>query len=263
VTHGDGLAILFTRRVWIVALLGVAAGLTAWFLAGRQQSVYEQTSSFVLRPGAVLTDAQVPDATRGLSQDSGQVGNTITGVLASNTFLNTASKVALGRPAEDAYSVSSSIRPGSDIIDVTFRGPSPDVLNRISDRYTIIARNWAADTYRAYALEFLGSNASSAPVSPKPLRAAALAALLGLLLGAGAIVAEHRARRTAFPSAALESTDKENVNGVIAVDVLTGRADRLEGILRGNLEDGEQIVRVSPHRLGIVRASRVKSSGKK
>jgi hypothetical protein len=243
---------LILRRLWVVALLALVAGLTAWLTTRGQEKLYDRTLSFVVRPGQALTDSQVPDATRGLAQENGRIANTIGGVLGSDRFLRVASEEAELEGVDGSYSIGATIRPGRDIIDVALRGPDREVLGPLARAYSRVSEEWVGEVYRgAYELEFLNEEPSNGPVAPQTGQSVSLAILLGALLGFGIVFLEARVRQMRGSPVA-DRADLEN-QALVAVEVNTGRADRVEEILRSELQDGERVVRIGPGRLGIVR----------
>jgi hypothetical protein len=241
-------------RLPLLLLAGLAAGTAAWWLVQDQAPVYEQTLTFVLRPSASITDAQIPDAVRGLSQQDAQLVNTIGGAIGSQRFLVDALDAARVDD-RDAYSARSSVRPGSDIVELHLQGPDPEGLESVADRYETRASRWVDDVYRAYTLEFLEADASSGPVAPRTEQLVSLAALLGALLAGGVILAEWKARRRFAPA---EQPRRPEPTQDVLVEDSTGRVDRLEALLRSYAENGEDVVREGPQRLRIVRRSPVR-----
>jgi capsular polysaccharide biosynthesis protein len=181
-------------RLPVVALAAALAGAAAYVVLSGREPVYERTVTFVLRPSANLTDAQIPDAVRGLSQQDAQLVNTIGSALGSRRFLAEALRRAQ-IPGGDAYSARSSVRPGSDIVEIRLRGPDPDALTRLGDEHTDVAAAWVGTVYRAYTLELLQAEGGETPVAPRTGQTTVLAALLGAFLAAGAVFAEWKARR--------------------------------------------------------------------
>ncbi len=189
-------------RSALVVLAGLLAAGAAYVVVRDQPDVYQRTLSFVLLPGPALSEAQVPDAVRGLSQQDAQLVNTIGGAIGSDLFLQPALRRADAGDAS-AYSAQSFRRPGSDIVELRLRGPDPDRLEAVADEHRLLATNWVGSVYRAYRLEFLEEDVAPGPVEPRVGQTVALAFLLGVLLGAAAAFVEWKARqRTRRPLSA-------------------------------------------------------------
>src|SRR5262245_44228913 len=75
--NSHSLALHLLRRAWLVVLMATLAGVTAWLTVSGQNDVYEAKVTSVLRPAPSLDAAEVPDAVRNLSSDSGQLRTTV------------------------------------------------------------------------------------------------------------------------------------------------------------------------------------------
>jgi len=244
----------FAIRVGLVLLAGVLAGAAAWLVVRDQPPEYERTLTFVLRPSANLTDAQIPDAVRGLSQQDAQLVNTIGGAIGTQRFLERALLQA-GVERGERFSARSTVRPGSDIVEIHLLGPDPEPLVTVGDRYSALARFWVGDVYRAYTLDFLEVDASEGPVAPRVGQMIGLATMLGLLLGAGVVFAEWKARgRHVLLSGGALSTRR--ADRALLVEGSSHRLDRLEAVLREHLDTGEELVREGPRRFRIFMRAR-------
>jgi hypothetical protein len=235
-------------RIALVALAGIVAGSAAWLAVRGQPEEYERTLTFLLRPGASLSDAQIPDAVRGLSQQDAQLVNTIGGALGTDRFLRS-SLAAVGVEAAEGYSARSSVVPGSDIVEVHLRGSDPDDLAEIGQSYRRLATDWVSSVYRAYSLDFLEEEASPGPVAPRTAQVVSLATLLGLLLAVGVVFAERKARQRLAASATLRR--RVPGGGLTPVDGRR-RFDQLEEALRSSLGPTEDVIRDGPELLRVV-----------
>lgn len=186
--------VIFVTRGVLVALAGLLAAVAAWLVVRDQPEVHERTVTFVLLPGTNLSDAQIPDAVRGLSQQDAQLVNTIGGAIGSDRFLQDAlGRADVAGPAD--YGARSSRRPGSDIIELHLSGPDPEALAAVAEEYNMLATRWVGSVYRAYRLEFLEEEPSAGPVAPRVTETVGLGLLLGLFVGAGAVFVEWKARQ--------------------------------------------------------------------
>jgi hypothetical protein len=170
----------------MILLLALLAGSAAFVMTRNAVDTYEREAVFVLRPSDELDDAQIPDAVRGISQQDAQLVQTVSRVIETERFLRLAFVRGAARLPDDAYVLTSTITPGSDVIS-----------------------DWVSGVYRAYELELLEVTASDTPVSASPIQSIVLATLLGLLLGIGSVFAELKAReRMGLVSAQLTSADQ-------------------------------------------------------
>jgi capsular polysaccharide biosynthesis protein len=173
------------RRTAFVLALAVVAAATAWFTVAGAAPVYERTVSLVV----------VPDPQKGPSDVSSEIVTTISGGIGSRRFLTQAANKALGpRAPLKKYTLEAFVRPGSDIIDTRLHGPSPRTLKAVADAYTQESRGWTAQHYVAYRLAFLEAKDTPGKVSPHPKRTAALAFILGALVGVLALFVDAQVR---------------------------------------------------------------------
>jgi len=187
------MAALFLRRAWLIAAVIALAALTAWIAVQAQPKVYERTLVFVLRPGPAIKDAQIPDAIRGIAQEDAQLVRTVARVIRTDRFLALAFERAGGTISED-YTLTSSVSPGSDVIETRLRGPDADALARLGTAFARLASAWVARVYRAYELEFLEADVADGPVAPRTGETVLLAAMLAALISAAAVAGEARLR---------------------------------------------------------------------
>jgi capsular polysaccharide biosynthesis protein len=245
---GDFLRLLL-RRSWLVILLAAAAGVNGWIAVKDDPKIYEHSVHFVLGPSARVQPVNIPDAIRSLDEE-GPVVHTVRGVLGSDRLLKQAAADALGSELPSSYKISSSIVPGSTIMETTLQGPDPDRLERLADSFARIAATWVGTNYRAYNLELLETEAPDAPVSPQVRRTVVLATFLGglfalaIVLFEAAVFTRPRLARQRMRGAA---------QPVVSIHDLTGRTDQLQTALQSHLEEGEAVVRVGQQQLAIER----------
>jgi hypothetical protein len=213
------------RRLWLIVLLAALAGVTAWMTLQGQEDVYQARLEYVLRPAASLDPAEVPDAVRNLSSNSGQFKTTLASVLSSDRFLHLASQRALGSNAPSGYSIVPSNDGESDILVLSVEGPDRDTVEALSGALTGVAGDWVRDVYRLYQLDLLTSDIPGDPLPQDSSRVIILAVALGALLGLGVAYTEWRAR------AVREGGSTEAAVDASGLDSLNDRLDRLEGSL--------------------------------
>ena len=175
----------------MVALTALA-GASAYLAVRSDPKVYERTVSFVLGPSGKVAPERVPDTIRSLEEDGAMV-QTVRGLLGSALFLDLAADEA-NRELGPDYSMSASIRPGSNILDARINGPNPDVLAEIGDELPDVAADWVNTNYRVYELSFLESDAPAGPVLPRVGQTTAFAAVVGFMLAVAAVFAEGLVR---------------------------------------------------------------------
>jgi receptor protein-tyrosine kinase len=184
---GDFLAVAMRRWLLVLVSAVLSAG-AAWVTLSDDPPVYERTLRYVVHPDQSFARGDVPNAIENLEQE-GPLMQTILGVLDSGSTLERAVDVALVGKAGEEINLTASIRPGSNVIDCTLRGPNRRVLSAVGDSLTIVASAYVTQTYKGYDLDYLGVEAPLNPL-PRAAQSASLAALIGALLGIGVIFFE-------------------------------------------------------------------------
>jgi uncharacterized protein involved in exopolysaccharide biosynthesis len=206
---------LLLRRLWLVLALAALGGGTAAFATSDAPVVYERTAVFVLRPSSEINDEQVPDAIRGIAQQDSQLVRTVSRVIATDRFLDGAFDIAFARDPAPGYELSSVISPGSDVIEVSLRGPDESTLDAVVGEFAAEASKWVVSVYRAYTLDLLEVNTPSGPVGTDPFQLIALAALLAGLMGVGVVFLEHKARKARAPEPPAAAPSAEPASPVV------------------------------------------------
>ena len=193
---------------WRLLVVGcVVGGVLAWALVRDDARHYEVDASLLLRPGPALDNSAYDDALSAISREQTGLEPTLLRIFNGERF-ERAAVAALEPGARDEYELRTTIRPGTDIIEIAITGPDRAVLERISRTATLLAAEWAQDTYRgAFVLDALDRTSPVEPVAPR----VGHAVQVGVLLGAGAaallaLVAAVRPRRR--PESAPHATSK-------------------------------------------------------
>lgn len=185
------------RRWWIVAAMAALALLGAGLTLGGRTDRHERTIHFVLRPDSSVSTQNLPNALEELKSD-GALVQTVLGALSSNEMLGRAETAArLRLPPE--YTVESTARPGSALIDSTVRGPEGEVVDRLATGFASVASDYVAASYSAYVLDRLGADPGGEGTGLHPAQIVVLALLLGGALGVGLVLAELRLESSLRP----------------------------------------------------------------
>lgn len=179
-----------SRRWWVVvAVAAFAVAGAALSLASRTDE-HDATLHFVLRPDASVPNSELPNALDVLKSD-GALVQTVRGVIGSQEMLRQAaadSHVAL----TSQYTVASTVRPGSALLDSTLSGPDAATVDRLAQGLSRAAPDYVAANYPAYDLDRLGTEVNERAGGVGPAQLLILAALLGAALGVGLVAAEAR-----------------------------------------------------------------------
>jgi hypothetical protein len=187
------------QRWWVVAAVAALALLGAGLaLAGRSDR-HERTIHLVLRPDSSVSSRFLPGALEVLKSD-GALVQTVIGVLSSDEMVRRAAATARVKLAP-GYTIKSSTRPGSALIDSTIGGPDAAVVDRLGVGFVEVASDYVAASYSAYALDRLGTDPGGTDTRLHPAQVVVLALLVGAALGVGVVLVELRLESRPRPMA--------------------------------------------------------------
>lgn len=189
------------RRWWILVGLTAIAGVTAWLGVRDSPVIYQRTVSVILRPSSAAQD--VADAVRVLGSSQGDVARTVAFAIGGDRFLADAATEALGGAIPSSYSVATSLKPGTEVIDIRLRGPDPQALEKLAVSLFSISKGWVDERYPVFTIEEVASEAPAGPVLPKEKEAIAIAVFAAALLWFGISYIEWRTRRNRASDMAL------------------------------------------------------------
>jgi hypothetical protein len=178
------------RRWWVVAACAALALLGAALTLSGRSDHHERTVHLVLRPDSAVPSRLLPGALEELKSD-GALVQTVIGALSSEEMLRRAGAAARIRLAP-GYTITSTARPGSALIDSTVGGPDPAVVDRLGAGFVRVASDYVAASYSAYALDPLGSDPGGQDTRLSQGQVVILALLLGGALGVGVVLVELR-----------------------------------------------------------------------
>jgi tyrosine-protein kinase len=176
------------RRIWVVILCAAAATAAAVALTARAEKEYESTAALLLRAAPAVEPQRVMDTNLQL----------LTLPFIAKT---TAERVPGATQAEVQAEVTTAQQGSSDIIKVTATDHSPEraakIANTFAEEFIAFRRNERRERLQTARVQIVErAAASSAPVSPKPVRNIVLGAMIGIVLGLGlALLLEQLDRR--------------------------------------------------------------------
>jgi hypothetical protein len=177
-------------RWWVVAAVTGLAVLGAALSLGNRTDQHRSTIHFVLRPNGSVANRDLPAALEELKSD-GPLVQTVIGVLGSHEMLGRAAANS-GVHLSPEYTVDSTARPGSALIDSTLAGPEGVVVDRLATGFGEAASDYVAANYPAYALDRLGADAGGDGTGLSAAQLMLVAVVLGTTLGVGLVIAEMR-----------------------------------------------------------------------
>ncbi len=176
------------QRWWLVAAAALLTLLGA-VTAAAESDRHERTVSFVMRPDASVVNDELPGVLEALGSD-GPLVQTVVDVLNTDELLARAADGA-GVSLDSGYTVETTGRPGSAVIDSTLSGPDEGQVERLAAGFSLVASEYVAASYPAYVLERLSTDTGGG-TSPSGPQVAILALLVGLGLGVALVAVELR-----------------------------------------------------------------------
>jgi uncharacterized protein involved in exopolysaccharide biosynthesis len=185
------LALRLGRRWWVVvaalALLAVLGAVTA---TSGKPAEHRTTIQFVLRPASSVAAGDLPGTLDALKSD-GTLVQTVVGVLGSPAMLRQAAHEAHVR-IDRSYTVDSSVKPGSTLIESTVAGGDRARVDRLAAGYARATTNYIALSYPAYTLAQLNTEPASDSSGASAAQIVVLALLVGTALGLALVFLEAR-----------------------------------------------------------------------
>jgi capsular polysaccharide biosynthesis protein len=179
------------RRGWWLALLVVLAAVAvAWVLSSRGRPLYRASASLVATPSTEIVDpGDALDAIETLERRT--IVATFAKIPSAPEVRESAARRMGVEPREIRYYwIGASVLPNTNVIRIDVVGPDPDRAAEVADAVAAATRREARSLYGVFTLRRLaGAQPAREPERPDPPRAAAVAGVLGLFLGALAALA--------------------------------------------------------------------------
>lgn len=187
----SGFYLRAARRGWSLALLVVGVTvLVAWFLSTRERPVYKASASVVVTPSSELGDGgDLLDAIETLERRT--IVATFAKVPATPDVREAAARRMGVEPADIRYYwIGASVLPNTNVIRIDVLGPDRERAAEVADAVAAASRREARSLYGVFTLRRLGrAEPPRSPERPDPERAVAVGGVIGLFLGALAVLA--------------------------------------------------------------------------
>ena len=179
---------MLQRGWWLIllaALVAVSASLTYSYLATPQ---YQSTARFIITPGSLLTsDGDARTVVDGLDTlDRPSVVATYAEVMNSRRILAEAiGYLQLQNIDILKYDIQAVVLPESSVMELTVTGSDARIVTDLANGIGYQSILFSRGINRVYELNFLDQAVQpEIPISPQPLRDAALSLVLGAMIGA-------------------------------------------------------------------------------
>jgi len=202
---------ILIRKWWIFVptfLITLTSGIVFTYI---QTPVYSAIATYVVVPGSSFDDVGSFASGLDMLGRREEIASTFAEIATSHRIRSLALDRISLKTGKD-YSVSSSLRQGTNIIEVTVRGPDPVVTRDLANSVGATLEEYVQGLYEVFILVPLDEAAViPEPVSPRKTINLIVAVIFGLILGGGlAFLAEY-----------LE-TPLNSVASVNIIDVETG-----------------------------------------
>lgn len=183
---------ILSRKWWIVLptfLITLTAGIVFTYT---QTPIYRATATYVVVPSSSFED--VRSYTNGLATlgQRTEIATTFAEIASSDRIRRLAFD-SLSLESGQRYSTSSTLRRGTNIIEVSAEGPDPVIARDLANAVGANIEEYVQGLYEVFRLVPLDeAKISVTPISPKTFNNLMLATLFGLVLGGGlAFLAEY------------------------------------------------------------------------
>jgi hypothetical protein len=175
----------YARKRWWFVTGGavVALAIVVAVAASRDETTYSHTAHFVLHPDSRASVSDANNAVDVSAQD-GPLVQTVRRVVSSSEMLRRAAFAAGVRDVSQLRS-SASVSPGTAYFDAVVNAPTPAEAAKVGRAFEAIVPRYVETSYRGFAFDGLGSDASTERTFPPGTGVLVLA----LVLGAAAAVA--------------------------------------------------------------------------
>ena len=177
------------QRGWWLILVSILVAvnvslLNSYYLV---TPMYEAEAKFIVSPKLSNFEREIDLVNSLGTLDKRSIVATYGEVINSRqVFLKTLDQLGVDPDAYVAYTTSIAVMPDANILQFTVQGPNPDTVAVMANSIGQYSINTIQDLYQVYDISFLDYAVPPVePFKPKPLQDAALALLLGAVVGIG------------------------------------------------------------------------------
>ena len=184
---------MIIRGWWIIALASLSGLMLALVAAYNEEPRYRTSTRLIVSPNATLINSgQFIYSLDTLDKRS--IVTTYSEVLNSNRLFESTGEALQIDPAQlNKYSHSTVVIPEANILELYIDGPNPELAALLANNLSDRAIDYVRETYQVYDLDVLDpAGIPTEPFVPQPIRDAALAGVLGAMLGAALAVLEQQ-----------------------------------------------------------------------
>jgi capsular polysaccharide biosynthesis protein len=178
---------IIKRGWWLILIAAlVAVNLSLVYSYYLTRPTYEAVARFIVSPN--IQNIESGDLINSLEAlDKRSIISTYAEVLNSRDIINdTLTLLGMDPIQFNAYNTFVTVLPDANIIRFSVQGPNPEVASLLANSIGQNAIDFVRKLYVIYDIEFLDQAiVPTEPIAPQPLQNAALALLVGLVVGVG------------------------------------------------------------------------------
>ncbi|MBT3390739.1 MAG: diguanylate cyclase [Chloroflexi bacterium] len=222
---------MLRRSWWIIFLTAFSALIIALGFVYFATPIYRASTLLIVSPNieAIGDENQYQIVSSLVALDKRSIVGTYAEILNSGTvYNNTLTKMGLGIESMIDYEYFTVVLPDANILELAVEGPNPATVTVLANSLSQSAVEYISDLYTVYDIDILDAATQPIkPVRPQPVRDAALAFTLGLLLGAVLAIVREQLRTPL--EALLERTQVDGISQAYNRRYFTDQLDSLTG----------------------------------
>jgi capsular polysaccharide biosynthesis protein len=172
------------RKWWLVFLTAVTAAGASLLLTSVVPPQYRSTVRLMISPNLAVVEGS--DVLRSLDTlDRATIVTTYAEVLESSEIRNRArQEMQLAAGDLEGYAVDAVRLPEANVLEISVTGENPRRVQALAEAVAEVGMTYIEEVYPVYDISLLNPAALSlTPISPKPLRNALVASVLGAAVG--------------------------------------------------------------------------------
>lgn len=209
---------MIRRSWWVVVLCTLGTLSVALMLVYNETPLYRTSAKFIITPHP---DLELRDEISAMNPlDDETLPGTFAEILNSGLIYDTAAdRLRMDDNMRNEYSRRAVVLPQARVLELFVEGPDPEVATRLANTIGEEAMDYINERYEIYQTNFLDeARAPGSPYSPAPKRTAAVALMLGLVVGAGIAFLREQLRvflgseQRSYPAESLDFDDQAIAN---------------------------------------------------
>lgn len=176
---------ILLRKWWIVIPIFLVTLTSGIVFTYTKTPMYSATTTYVVVPSSSFGDVQSFSSGLDMLGRRDEIATTFAEIASSRRIKNSVTESLSLEPGID-YTVSSKLLAGTNIIEITVKGPDPTIVRDMANAVGAAIEEYVQGLYEVFALVPLDeATIPKTPVSPKKPLNLALVSVLGLVLSGG------------------------------------------------------------------------------